>query len=115
MYVITKVVLLKDGTVDVPMSLNGISYVGKSKNNLQRATSHFPSPKKVLKLDLDCLDKKTDAIISALCSEHSVAIINLDCCDDLVSFAVESALIRAFKSQLSNSYYGHRKTLPDSC
>ena len=99
--------------VDVPATLNNIYYVGKSKNTMQRASSHFPSPKKVKLLDFDNLDKKTEAILSALCSEHQVVVIRLDCCDDLVSFAVESALIRAFKTQLANSYAGHRNTLPD--
>ena len=101
------------GSVDVPASLNCISYVGKSKNTMQRASSHFPSPKKVRLLDFDNLDKKTEVIIRALCSDNQVAVVRLDCCDDLVSFAVESALIRAFRSQLANSYAGHRNTLPD--
>ena len=112
-YVILTIVKLSCGSVDIPATLNSISYVGKSKDTLQRANSHFPSPKKVRKIDLDHLDKKTEAIIDALCSEHTVAIIRLDCCNDLVSFAVESALIRSFKNQLANSYSGHRHTLPE--
>ena len=112
-YVICTVINTSCGSVDVPASLNCISYVGKSKNTLQRASSHFPSPKKVRLLDFDNLDKKTEAIIRALCSENQVAVVRLDCCDDLVSFAVESALISAFRSQLTNSYAGHRNTLPE--
>ena len=112
-YVITEIALLPDGSVDVPETLNKISYIGKSKDSLNRASSHFPSPKKLRQLDFDSLDKKTEAIIEALCSTNPVAVINIDCCHEIVSYAVENVLIRCFKSHLTNAYAGHKKTLPD--
>ena len=112
MYVITEVSLLPDGSVDVPETLNKITYIGKSKDSLRRASSHFPSPKKLRGLDFGCLDKRTEAIIEALRSPNPVAVISIDCCHEIVSYAVENVLIRCFKSHLANAYAGHKQTLP---